>query len=192
MRFKHIKLCSIILSCNLLFSNTLSAASSKDHFFFENSLGLMFLYSKHDEKLMKREDKLITNDGIAGGIAFGKRYNNLGAKVGYMKMMSQKYNNVNTNSIVRYNIENFLFDLNTYHEIADNLEARSTVGVGMLHSSSNQVHQSNAEIRLKAGVGLQYNFTKQVGASYELALQGGNKDYRTYLGNVLTFRYNFV
>lgn len=195
---KYVTLAKVTtLSLGVIFyTNSALAVSQQDNFYFKSTIGMTVLESKHKEKKLKNSD-FLTNDNLSGGFALGKRYYNIGAELGYVTMGKQSYYSHKTLHTNNYYNQNFSLDLNSYHDLVENLELKTVLGLGMLHTKTSVTHAHNsdnsrAEIRGRTGVGLQYNFTKMINANYEFLLQGGNKDFQSHFSNNLSLRYNFM
>jgi hypothetical protein len=180
----------------VLYGNNALAVSQQDNVYVKSTIGMTALESKHSEKKLKNND-FLTNDNLSGGFAIGKRYYNIGVELGYTTMGKQTYYSHKTLHTNNYYNQNFSLDLNSYYDLIQNLEFKTALGLGMLHTKTRVTHShindnSRAEIRGRAGLGFTYNFTKLINANYDLLIQGGNKDFQSHFSNNLSIRYNFM
>lgn len=210
MKLKHKKIISTVIGLVTLTAGTAAMAFYQENgFYFDSGFSVhKFHVAKKAKGVRIHGSKLFKDDNVGFDVVIGKRFSNVGAEVGFTVLGTQDFQRTvyssNFKAIERFKHENtnFYVDFNNYFDLVDNLELKTAVGLGILqtktkHNIYNQfrkkvvpeIKNSEAELKPRLGLGLQYNLTKTWSANIDMRYQMGNQYYQSLRSTGLNITY---
>lgn len=187
-----------VLALSLATANQLYAFYDNDQrFYFDSGVSYhKFTLSNKIRNFKMDNSRLYKGDDVGVNFIFGRRFDNVGVEVGYTIMSTNEYYN-SYGTRLKHENSNFSVDANYYHQLTSPLVLKSGVGLGLLqtkttyHFLNTHGHNSEAELKPRAGVGLQYNFNKEWSADLSYNYQAGNQYYKAMQSSLLSATYRF-
>lgn len=202
------KILGLSLAVSVIPATTMASSLYTDFYMDSGISAHRFNVAKKAKGIRANGSKIFKDDDFGFTVSAGRRFGNVGGEIGYTALGSQEYKriyaigqDVMTEKLVHSN-SNFYVDFNNYFEVADDIEVKTAVGLGVLqtttdHSVKNGLNHkivptrknSEAELKPRLGAGLQYNLTKTWSANLDLRYQLGNQYYRSMRATALNVTY---
>jgi len=153
-------------------------ASKVDNKFYAGVDGQFNIMTLDDDV----NDNVIDKNLWGVGAALGYRWTCLGLEVGYTHLQSKDY----MNDILKIEGYNVYLDGYYYHELTKDIDFKAMVGVGRLETKAKgplvaaitgDSSDSEAKVKPRAGLGLQYNVTENFSVDAMYKYQSGNSFY---------------